>query len=654
MALISILIAALFTQPLGQPGGLARAREMLADNNHPRGQSQAALLLLQDPSPLAAETVRRCLRDRTQAGAFAALCAGIVALADGRFQEELLESIGSENPETVSSAIQALAAALDDNKLDRLGAFLLDRKGMEKVRLPAARILAKTGRKNAVAFLIQVLEEPADPLTKPSRDLLVGLIGLDFGANYAPWKNWIDQRKNHSKEKWLEEILGVREARLARIEGELENTRIKNRALYSQLYGRLNPAEKLPFLHSLAVHEDPSARALAVQWLADSLAEDSLRREVGAGLLTLSRDASPEVCRQAILALGKWNDPASLNQLLSLSTHEQPLIRGAVVRSLASLARGAEQNKNLTVVLAALNRALKDPAQEVVVEAAEELGALGVNSAGPVLVSLLGNNPAAVRKIAAGALERVAGMQLLDDLLIHLNDPLPSVRLALLGAISRATVQPAGLAEVDSLRLQARLESLLLLDNDPGVRSRSGALLAQLGGLKNLPGLWKAVKGDQDSRVREKAWMAMLVILARNGDVKLVLDWEQIIAQEMPHQVVAYLSAVEAQWPATNQGQRNSRNLISKALVARALASKQWRVAWLALRSLPAHGSHEEARQRLGQLILAIEMALNENAASEVLSMVVMGRLFLSSNPEMQGRLDDFACQASALVPPTP
>src|SRR5439155_21365717 len=86
-----------------------------------------------------------------------------------------------------------------------------------------------------------------------------------------------------------------------------------------------------------------------------------------------------------------------------------------------------------------LQKALEDPALEAVVEAAEDLGTLGVAEAGPMLTALLRHPSEPVRQTAAQALERVADTSMLDVLLKALDDPTVTVRFDLVVALGHAT-----------------------------------------------------------------------------------------------------------------------------------------------------------------------------------------------------------------------
>src|SRR5205823_372871 len=117
-----------------------------------------------------------------------------------------------------------------------------------------------------------------------------------------------------------------------------------------------------------------------------------------------------------------------------------PPVRAAAARALAQQARGsgADALARQKQVVPMLQKALEDSALEVVVEAAEDLGALGVPEAGPVLVGLLCHSSEAVRLTAAQALERSADGALLPSLLDALQEPAAGVRFSLVGAIGRS------------------------------------------------------------------------------------------------------------------------------------------------------------------------------------------------------------------------
>src|SRR5262249_42557366 len=154
---------------------------------------------------------------------------------------------------------------------------------------------------------------------------------------------------------------------------------------------------------------------------------------------------------------------------------------------------GPEALERQRQVVPLLQKALDDPSLEVVVEAAEDLGALGVPEAGPVLAVLLRHPSAPVRQAAAHAPERGADPHVRDGLLEALDASAAAVRFSLVGALGHAARDGQPLTDDQRGRLLARLEGLLVRDADPGVRSRAATVLGECGPPTVLPTLWQRV-----------------------------------------------------------------------------------------------------------------------------------------------------------------
>ena len=169
---------------------------------------------------------------------------------------------------------------------------------------------------------------------------------------------------------------------------------------------------------------------------------------------------------------------------------------------------------------------------EVVVEAAEELGGLGVPEAGPVLTGLLRHVSSNARQAAAHALERVADASVLDELLAALDDREVGVRFSLIGAVSHAAAGKKPLTAAQRDKLLKRLRVVLLKDTDPGVRSRAATVLGECGQPSVLPALWQRVVAAEDNRVREKAWAALVEIIARSVSTDLLREWDGRLAKQ--------------------------------------------------------------------------------------------------------------------------
>ena len=629
---------------------IARLRELLADKKQPQLQAQAAYLILQQQTPLATETVKQYLRDPRNVEVFTAFAGAIKLRRDGRFYEELIDALSIDLPAVRQAAVEALGASVDGRGAFKLKQIAENTSLAESTRQQAIIALGKTGKKSAAETLLKLFTDPKESVRLGSRQALADLIGEDLGRDSVTWQLWFDERKNLSSEAWLEERLAQRNAKLTRLEGELDSSRNRNRALYQQLYSRLGPTEKIPFFQGLLDHEDPAVRLLLAGWLAEALSEESYRKPAGEMLLSFSRDPVDEVRRQAVLGLGRWNDKACLDRLLLIIQSDQIAVRAAAARSLAMQAKGNDGAARMILVLPALQNALGDPALEVVVEAAEDLGSLGVPAAVPLLAGLLKHNAIAVRKTAAQALERIADISVLEELLVGLEDSEIGVRLGILGAVSRAVNQAKFIKEDDKLRLQSRMEIILLKDPDAGVRARSATLLGDFGTVNHLATLWKAAIAEGDPRIQEKSWQAFLEILSKSKDLKLINEWNDIVRKEAPLRRVNFLVELLGKMQPATMNSKIELAPVRELLVQCGIDNQKWLPAWSALRELPQALEPEEIEKRLSLLFQIAEIALKEQAAPDVLQMVDFARPLFVGRKKLQADFEELYRKANVLI----
>jgi len=629
---------------------IARLRELIGDKKQPQMQAQAAYLTLQLQTPLATETARQYLRDTKNLEAFTAFASAIKLRGDPRFSEELLEALYSESLLVRQAAIEALGSSADGKTAFKLKIIAENVLLEENHRIPAIAVLGKTNKKISTETLLKTLLDPKENIRFASRLALTELVGEDLGQDTNAWLTWFQERKNLSPEAWIEERLAQRQSKLSRIEGELESSRNRNRALYQQLYARLGPTEKIPFFQTLRDHEDPAVKLILIAWLSEALNEESFRKPVGDMLINFSRDPVEEVRRQAVLGLGRYNDKACLDRLLLVINSDQITVRAAAARSLALQAKGSDGAAKMILVLPALQKALSDPALEVVVEAAEDLGSLGVPAAVPLLAGLLKHKAPAVKKTAAQALERIADITVLEELLAAIDDSEAGVRLAILGAISRAVNQSKVIKENERIRLQIRMEVILLGDPDAGVRARSATLLGDLGTVNHLPTLWKAAIAKGDPRIQEKSWQAFLEILVKCNDLKVINEWNNNCHKEVPQRRVNFLVELIAKMQPNAMNSKIELAFLRELLVNCGIENLKWLPAWSALRELPQTSEPEEIDKRLNLLYQIAVIALKEQAAPDVLQMVDFARPLFTGKKKVQADFEDLSQKASALI----
>jgi HEAT repeat protein len=391
-----------------------------------------------------------------------------------------------------------------------------------------------------------------------------------------------------------------------------------------------------------------------VCWCAELLsgADAVGQRTLGELLLRFSRDANLEVQRPAVLALGRVGDARAFEQVRQLLKHGAPLIRAAAAHALAQQALNQARAPKATgsngpdtdrvrQVVPLLQKALDDPALEVVVAAAEDLGILGVPEAGPVLAGLLRHSSDSVRQTVALALERVADARILDSLIIGLDDSVALVRFSLVGAVAHAVGENQGLTEAQRARALTRLEELVLRDADTGVRSRAAMVLGLCGPPSELAFLYRRVMAREDARVQEKAWAAVIEIIARSGSPELLHEWDRNLAEtkQRIHRL-QLLGEVYHRWK-KNEATKNAAGMALDALVQAELEEGKWAAAYPLVRELLARpGTDTEVDRRLRWLLTVGELALQEGNRPEALLVVQEAQPFLARRPGLAADFD--------------
>jgi len=633
----------------------SRLREMLHDRHHPRGQSQAALLLVQGRWPEAEEIVRKGLKQTDASEVFLSLADALRLCRDDRFTEELLGALVGGRPPVRQAAADTLAVLADANVLLRLQALIEDSQADVAARQAALGAMGRCGRKAAVVVLLEQLASADEPIRRTAAEALADMSGQALGADVAAWRAWWQSHKDLANERWLEERLAYQSSRARRLEGDLERTKAQLLQMHQQFYARLPAADRVGHVQTLGDHEDPTVRTLAVTWSTELLpGADSVGQRVLADLLLrLCHDGTVGVQLPATLALGRVNDLRAFDQLKRLLRNGPPAVRAAAAHGLAqqALFRGPKTGPGADLdprdrdlvhqVVPLLQKALDDPALEVVVAAAEDLGSLGVPEAGPVLTALLRHPSEPVRTTAAQALERVADSKVLDGLLAAMDDASVTVRFGLVGALGRAAGDGQPLTEPQKARLVGRLEELMLRDADPGVRSRAATVLGQCAAPSELSFLWRRVLSREDSRVQEKAWAAMVEIVARSANLDLLRQWDRTLSESnQGARRLQMLAEVCERWRRA-ETTRALAGPATETLVQAQLDQGKWAGAFPLVRELLARPANDsELDRRLCWLLSVGERALADGNRHEALRAVREAQPFLTRNNGLAGEFE--------------
>jgi HEAT repeat protein len=646
--LILLLTGGMFLQPKGDGPAqtaptstdLPRLRELLADRQHPRTQSQAALLLIQDPTPEADAIVRQGLRQSDSPEVFLALATALRLRRDGRFVMELLDSLCAAPSAIRQVAAETLAEMSDSNLVVQLKGIAEDPKLDRAARQAAIWTLGHGGSKAAVTVLLDLLANADEAIRTSAADELGQLTGQTFGLDPANWRMWWTSHKDMDNEHWLEERLAYQTVRAHRVEGDLERARVQIVRLHQQLYARLPAGDRLGHVQELIEAENPAVRLLAITWSVELMpTADAVGQHALADLLIrLSQDGVPEVQRPAVLALGSIQEPRAFDRLRLLVRQGPAQVRAAAARSLAQQAHGTgpEVQARQRQVISVLQSALDDAELDVVVEAAEGLGSLGVPEAGPVLTSLLRHPWQPVRQTAALALERVADVTSLVALLDGLNDPAVAVRFSLVGAVAHAAGDSRAVNELQRTQLTLKLEDVLLRDADPGVRSRAATVLGECGAATVLPTLWGRILASEDARVQEKCWTALVEILCRSGNLELLRQWDgRLVETRQGARRLQLLTEVYTRWMKRDDT-KNLANGLMESLIGIQLEQGKWAAAYPLVREALGHTADDhELDKRLRWLLVIGEQAQKEGNRPETLRVVQDAQPYLTRRPGM-------------------
>lgn len=653
--MIGLSMLAPAAAPPARTDDAPRLREMLYDRRHVRPQSQAALLLVIDTSAEAAEIVRNGLKQSESPEVFHALCTALTLRRDHRFNEELFAALIAGPTERRQHAADALAHLIDDKGVARLKALATSATTESEVRRAAVLALGRSGRKTATAVLIDLISTGAEAPRRDALEVLSALTGHNLGADSLRWQAWWAARKGLSDTDWMHELFLYQTSKSRRLEAEVERARSEVARLHQQLYSRLPAADRLGHLQATMNHEDATIRALVVTWCVEMLPvlDAAGQRAIADVLLDLARDSTLEVQRAAVLALGRVNDGRVCARLRTAIREAPAPVRAAAARALTQQACLPRPEKPETravqrSVVPALQKALEDPALEVVVEAAEDLGTLGLPEAVPVLTGLLKHPSEPVRQTAAQALERIADASVVDALLAALEDTSVGVRFSVVGALGHAATESRPLPLATRARLFARLEDILVRDTDPGVRSRAANVLGECATPAALPALWKRAQAAEDTRVQEKAWSAFVAILARSANLETLQTWERtLIEAHQETRQLQLLAAVVEAWK--KRGEASALVIPAmESLVQAQLQQGKWSAALPLTRELLAQSasSDVDVTRRLRWFLAAGEQALKEGNRAEALRVVQDALTFLPRSRSLAAEFERLEKQA--------
>ncbi len=455
----------------------------------------------------------------------------------------------AESPQFLSDAYLApLLAMLEDSEADvrraaaaalacftsatsRLRAGLLDQTRPSAARLAALEALGGMTGRDAVATLIEVLDDADPALQRAALDALELMTGVSFQADAALARNWWREHAALSADAWQEFQI----ARLARKAREAEQRgRDLEQRLTSALresYLRRTETERGEQLAGFLADALPPVRLLGLELVQAQIAEG---RAVSGDALRASRalleapDANVRaVAVRTIAGLRDESDAELFTRMLASE-------RDAEVRVALAYGLGYAGGASAVGVLTSLINAQREPAA---LEAAVSLGRLAERavlegaareSAVAAVLAAEARVPRddmAARERILRAMGRIADPRFVACLgeALDAQQP-PLVRQAALRALAalHAALESSSGGDGEAARREAAERSYdfilrCTLEPDAALRRQAVETLAQNGaGERTLEALWRlsAAAHEPDAGVREAAWRGVLRLLA--------------------------------------------------------------------------------------------------------------------------------------------
>ena len=471
------------------------------------------------------------------------------------FLDDLEELLSDADREVREASARAIASFGWERMSGVMFRVLSRRTASVEARSLAARTLAKTGRREAVAPLLDVLDEPA--MGPVAMDALREVTSRDFKTPEA-WRRWWSVNRHRMPGQWASDETEELRRRVRELETELAAARkraleLEERAADAVILSLENRADRQAPTPLITALDEPfvKVRKFAAAELGKLKAVEALKK-----LSDLAEtDGSAEVRVACASALGQINSPDSVVVLGRLLGDSNEQVAAAAARALGRLKDNTVVNR---LLVALLNRS-----PVVRASAAEALGQIGNPAAVTPLVELLGSDPEpSVREAAARALGEIGDDRALARLEAALDDERPAVRAYAIEA----------LGTLKAVRVVPRLCTLLEKDENPSVREAAVVTLGKIGGAESLPALVAVVSHGSEKLVQLAA--SSIVAVCRRNEPLLEPTADQLVTTGHPEQAVKLYELLTEKLAAA----KDDKRLISVQvkLADGFLASAQW------------------------------------------------------------------------------
>jgi HEAT repeat protein len=613
---------------LPQPPGAdaASLRQKLYTKDDPREQSRAAMQLVQGNSAEEVALLTFQLTQWHRPDVFQALAGAIRLRRDVRYLQPMLDALRADQAVIREEAIKTLASFSATAVHDPLLKVAEDRQRPDFCRQAATEALGRVAAKQCVGSLIQLLRSDSPAVSKTAAQALAEISGEEYGADTNLWSKWWQAYiQDMTEADWQASRVRFFNDKVRRLQSELDVADTMLLQLHKELLEKVNPTDLVNYLNTLVDKNKtyPAVRTLAIGKIADLLGRKELdpagRATLIDVLMKLSEDANASVRDKAVRAMDKADSPVVYRRLLALLRDHSATVRAAAARSLGSYRGKIPPPDTVDRTLSELELTLQDESSTVVANAATSIGALALPRSGDLLARLLKHPMPEVRLACSAALEGIASCRVYRQIMAAVDDASPDARLYLVGCLGRIG-ESDGLPEREQTALIRKLEHVMLHDGDPGVRSKAATAVGKVGGANELTLLWQRVRANEDARVQDNAWKAVVEILVRTQSWAIVDQWQQQLAlQTQPERRLALLERIRTVW-ATLEDTRPMLELVNVVYINAALVQRQWRLARPVCAELIRGAVKEKDKgDRLNLLLQICTQAVDEGKGAEVL-----------------------------------
>lgn len=511
-------------------------REALVDPSAKQEQRDlAAKRLLSRPGPEARQVLRDALQNIQTSGVALAAARALAdtPTPDPGFVTPLFALLEPNSPKPlIDAASMALGAYKDDpNVLPRLLGLARDGAD-EKVRLAAIRAAGTFVDKRVAQTMLNLMDRTAQPasINDAAERALAYMTGIPAETTeLEQWLNWWNQNRDKPDQAFRSDVERDRSRRYDQARTELDGLQAELARVLSAEYLRTPKEQRTDVLLRNLRSPEATTRAIGARIAAEAAQTDVTAPAVREQLRTLVGDASPEVRRQAALALALINDADAVIPLLTqLNQETDSTVRAALASALAPIrdvrsvepllkllsdpniaaaqaAAVALSDAELGAKLVASDPQLADRAATLILDTlrarttplsnrelrrdlVRAMAPLKSRVQAPQLIRLLaspGESPEVLRALL-GAVGELGDPQTADAIVNRMNHPDPGVRLAAVRALGKVST---------SFEFQNALDERTNPQKEENEEVRNAAWLVLGEQFKNAPleqlGVWE-------------------------------------------------------------------------------------------------------------------------------------------------------------------